>query len=392
MLRAWLVALLAIALQWDLPIALGPLTVYHNELLLAGLALGLPWALGPDWRARVLPWFLAALPLGLWVLAHAPNVGMAEALKGALRAAQFLLALALPPVLLRDAAERRLAWKAFFVVLAFSSLWALAQSMAGPGSALNVGREVELIHGFQAAAAGMGHHNQLGAFLASAVTASAALLLAGREKGWAWTGLGVAVVALLCSYSRGAWLGAALAAGFLLARAPRRWALAGLGAMVLALLLAWSWPGGAFRERLSSLTADSERDLHRSAILSAGEGHALWGLGPQGLDAAVQASAVTLGGGTPHLAFSEHAHNSWLQWGMTWGWPVLLLWLLALAPLWHSLRTGLLRSSPLAWGMLGALAAFGLQAYTDHLFLHARGAAVALVWGLLLAELQAEAA
>jgi O-antigen ligase len=390
--RGWLVALMALALQWDLPIALGPLTVFHNELLLAGLALSLPWALGPSWRSRALPWAWAALPLGLWLLAHAPSVGPGEALKAALRAAQLLLALALPPLLLREAAERRLAWRAFFAALAFSSLWALAQSAAGQGSALNAGREVELIHGFQAAAAGMGHHNQLGAFLASAVAALAALILAGRERAWAWPALGLALAALLCSYSRGAWLGAALAAGLLLARAPRRWALAVLAAAALALLLAWSWPGGAFRERLSSLTADSERDLHRSAILSASEGHGLWGLGPQGLDAAVRASAVERGGGSPHPAFAAHAHNTWLEWGLAWGWPVLALWLLALAPLWRALTAGLRRSTPLAWGLLGALAAFGLQAYTDHLLLHARGAAVALVWGLLLAELQSETA
>jgi O-antigen ligase len=370
-------------LQADWALGLGRLTVYHTELALLLLA-----ALG--WRRLGGAWPAAFAPLGLWILAHAFGPSSPwEAVKGLLRPLEFALALALPASGIRDARGLRFVMRAVFFAGILSCLWALAQAALGPGSALNQGRESEVIWGFQAAAAGMGHHNQLGAFLAAFLCLAAGAALAGVERPWALAALAFGAAALLASYSRGAWAGALLAFLMLVFLLPKKLRLAFLAAGALLLLAGLFGPSEAFRTRLGSLGRDPDRAAYLRAAWGLWDGHALWGWGTAGLHAALLGVAESLPlSPEARQAFSSHLHNSYLQFGLEWGAPALALGaLFFMAPAMAALKSA---SRPFGLALLAAMAAFFLQAATDLVALHARGMAVAFCWGLMLAGLRLE--
>jgi putative inorganic carbon (HCO3(-)) transporter len=374
-------------LQADWALPLGPLTVFHTELALAFL---MPLALAAPSRAGLRPWLLAFSPLGIWLLAHAalgPG-GPWEGIKGLLRAAEFAAALALPALLIRDKRALGLVLRTVFFTACLGSLWAIAQSVAGPGAPLNQGREIEVIWGFQAAAAGMGHHNQLGAFLAALLCLAWASWHSGLERPWALAALILGAAALLASYSRGAWVGAAAAGAVLVFLAPWRWRLALIGCGILLLLAGYFGPSEAFRTRLQGLGGDSDRAAHLRLAWGLWEGHQLWGWGTANLEIQLKSVAESLPlGAEARRAFSSHLHNSYLQQGLEWGAPVLLAWLLFfLKPLGEAWAR---RRSPFALALAAAMLAFFLQAATDLVTLHARGMAIAFCWGLMLAGLRA---
>src|SRR5262249_2488455 len=144
--------------------------------------------------------------LGLWHQAAGP------ALKALLRTAQLGAGLLLPALLLRGP-ERHFVAKAWLAGLLMTSLWALAQSALGPSHPLDAGREGEVFPGgFMAAAAGMGHHNQLGAALVAGLLFSLAALRVAALRAWAWPALLAGALAFLCTLSRGAWASFLLAA------------------------------------------------------------------------------------------------------------------------------------------------------------------------------------
>ena len=378
------------ALQVDIPLGAGRFTVYHNELLL-GLMLAV--AAGKAGRPELKAWLVAALPLLLIVSLHALVPGPAwDGLKAGLRVAEFVAALALPLLLIRSRAELSQALGLAELAVCFTSLWAILQSAAGPGAWINLGRESEVFGAFQAGAGGMGHHNQMAAFLIAALCLATASVMLGLHSGLSKASLALGLAALVCSYSRGAWAAALLALvplAMALSPLARRRLLMGL---LAGLLLVAFGPFHALHERLSKILADSNRIVYWSSAWSLWDGHSLWGWGVSGLDAEIKRIVA----GLPFTeagrhAFSFHLHNYYLQSGLSFGWPVWLAWAWLL---WlPSSRARLAFASKdqqkvaVALALFAALLAFGVQSFTDVLFIHARGMQVALCWGLLLAML-----
>jgi O-antigen ligase len=264
--------------------------------------------------------------------------------------------------------------------------------VAGPGAAINLGRESEIINGFQAAAAGFGHHNQMGAFFAGLLCLGLAAFFSGALPSLALAGIAASLVGLAVSYSRGAWAGAAFVSYFVVARSPARRPWVGILALAAVGLFAYFGPSAAFRERLANLFSDSNRIEHFRAVWKLWDGHAWWGWGSDGLDAQAKAVAATLAdlSDEGRAAFAHHLHNSYLQIGLSWGWPALLGWLI----FFYGARTRVAeawdhpRAKVWALGLVSAALAFALQAGTDFLLIHARGLAVSLAWGLMLAAMK----
>jgi O-antigen ligase len=394
-LAALVLGLLFCSLQFDWGLPFGSFTVYHNEVLLAGL---LPWAVwqarqSPLGRAELRAWCLAFLPLALWLLLHVAGPDSPwGALKGALRAAEFACGLALPCLMLQDKQDLGFALKVGALAATFTCLWALAQVLGGPGSPLNTGRELEFIHGFQAGAAGFGHHNQMGAFFVSALCLGVAAWSSGVDRAWSGLGILAALLGLLASFSRGAWAGAILALLCCLPLLPAkgRWVL--LGLMAGAALLALFGPSDALRQRAGSMAADPDRAEHFRAAWSLWQGHAWWGWGAEGLQAQAKVVAAGLEGVSAEgrASFASHLHNTYLQVGLSWGWPALLGWLLFLCLPLKRIWKGLAQPQTRTWALalLASMLGFMLQASTDVLIIHARGLAVSLCWGLMICGLR----
>lgn len=388
----WMAPAMALGIQallvWvDLPLQAGPLTIYHNEAYLAGLLVGATLS-GRLRGPRAARFALALAPLALvWaclgIWHHAP----AGALKGVLRAGQLVAGLLLPALLLRGR-ERHLVARVWLLGMSISALWALAQSIAGSTASLNAGRASEVFPGgFMAAAAGMGHHNQLGATLVAGLFLCFAALRARGLRSWAWAGLALGSAALVCTLSRGAWA-SLLLAGLLLSPLLKGkvrwmpWALAGA-----AVLLVLALPGNPIAQRARILFADSERGKVAALAMQL-QAQAPWlGHGPGWVHEHWGAAVQSLGFlPEPTAAFAMHPHNFYALQGLDGGllllgaWAVLVV--LALGWAWRSLA-----DPGRAWGLalLGALLAFGIQAFTDVPVVHARGLALSLAWGLMLA-------
>jgi O-antigen ligase len=378
-------ALAAWALLWDLPLSLGPLTIFSSEAVLLGLALG-AWArLG--WRPLLerSPRPLLGLSLAwvLWMGAHALSPGPVwGGIKGALRAGELCLGLALPLWL---GVSRRVIIAALGAAC-FAAAWGSLQSLLGPDSVLNAGRGVELIHGFQAGAASLGHHNQLGAYMAAALPLCAAFALTatGARRG-ALAVLVLLGAGLFASFSRGAWLGLGLGAVLAAAAWSWRWGLGLIAAISLALALAFWGPSDALHQRVASLGADSDRQFLAQQAWGLWDGHYAWGLGPGRIDRDWPARVQVPGRPDASQAFSAHLHNTYLQWAVEFGVLAALLPLALLA--WLMTRAWGLKGPARVWALalLAMSVAFILQAGTDVLTLHARGACLSLCWGLALA-------
>ena len=384
---AWALGLQALLVWVDLPLQAGPLTIYHNEAYLAGLLMGAAFSgrlRGPRAARFALafaPLALAWACLGVWH--HAP----AGALKGLLRAGQLAAGLLLPALLLRGR-ERDLVARLWIGGLILSALWALLQSAQGPSGAMNAGRSSEIFPGgFMAAAAGLGHHNQLGAALVAGLFLCAAALRTRHLRAWAWTGLLLGAAALVCTLSRGAW-GGLLLAGLLISPLLKGrarwipWALAGALALLVLLL-----PGNPVASRARILFSDTERGKVAALATQLEEQEPWLGHGPGWVHEHWGAAVQSLGFlPAPTAAFSMHPHDFYALQLLDGGLLLLSAWavlaLLALNWAWRGLEGPGRR-----WGLalLGALGAFGLQALVDVPVLHARGLELGLAWGLMLA-------
>lgn len=369
---------------------LGPLNIFAIEWALLGVLAGLAWRKLRGAELPVVPGELAwpALLLPLIALLHAFGPGPAgAALKDALRLGQFTAAMVLPAWLCRGR-KGRLALGAFALWAAAAAGLAGAQWVLGPGHPLNAGHEIEVLYGtWQATASFFQHHNQAAAaFVASLALATA---LAWQEPRWAWSALALLLsAALIATASRGAWVGVAVGILLALFKLPRRAALMAGAALILVAVLGLVFGGSALRTRISSLgKPQSDRAMiWQQGVAIAGPAWA-WGRGPGAVQAELPQRIAAIPGLDPQDSrqYASHLHSQWLQ-----AWVELgLLGLLA----WAFLLGALLRrawSAPSPWGpaLLVALTAFALQASTDLLTLHARGMAVALCWGLLLAQME----
>jgi O-antigen ligase len=400
-----LLGMLAVSLHFDLAIPVcGRLTFYQNEILLAILAiltLVMLWKSGR--AAELTPWILAFLPLTLWIGAHIPDYGAWESARALLRFGQFFLALSLVPLLLttRQALERGL--RIVFAAGCAACLWGLAQTAFPHSLFLNDGHLNNIVFHFMPGRAGMSHHNQWSAYLVAWLLLASACLARGFQRRWAIAALMLGAPALLFSYSRGAWLGILFGAAFLEPTLPRSmrkillWSVGILGTAAVIIVALGPQRGEGTAIALVNRCATLFKAENRSALyphlLQELRSHGSWGLGDKGFRQRLETLAQNLPiCAEERQALSAHAHNLYLQISLTWGWPALLGWFLALSPLtWAAYQA---RKTPgekiWALAIFAALAAFLLQSFTDVLLLHARGAAIALCWGFLIAFLNYE--
>ena len=173
----------------------------------------------------------------------------------------------------------------------------------------------------------------------------------------------------------------ALAAAIVL---PRRWAAGlSLGLALVVSLLAWG-PSDYLRHRLAAVADDGDRAQLLRVAWKLWDGDLVWGHGPGSIHRELTGQVLAPGRPDTDLAFHAHLHNTYLQWAVEFGLPAALLPLgLMVALAWMAWRRR--RVHP-AWAAaaLAVLCAFALQAGTDVLTLHARGAAISLWWGLIL--------
>ena len=330
------------------------------------------------------PLFLALTWLAWFALHVYPDGGLWGPAKGALRAGELLLGLALP--LWLGVNGRGLS--AALLAASLAAAWGLAQSWSGPGSWLNAGREAEVMGAFQAAAAGMGHHNQYGAYFAAALPLSLAAISVPRWRRGALACTLLCALALGASASRGAWLGLALGVLAALPLLGGRARAALLGAALVGTLVLAAGPFDALRTRARRAFDDPDRGHLAGVALQVWNGAWQWGRGPGAIARELPALAKMPGRPDAEQAFSAHLHNTYLQWAVEFGLMAALLPLALLA--WLALQAWKASGSAQAWGaaLLAMLAAFAFQAMTDVLTLHARGAALSLCWGMAWALLR----
>lgn len=167
------------------------------------------------------------------------------------------------------------------------------------------------------------HPNQLGALCAMAAPIAAALLFAARgvtRRVLAVAALGLILVALGLSLSRGAWLGAGLAFLLMLVtlrEARRLMAIITIPVVIVGIIV---WTAAAQRpeirvvgERARSFTTlspyDAREEIWAEAIRQIKE-DPLTGQGPGSFSVA----STRVGGGATTVR-ATHAHNIWLNWG-----------------------------------------------------------------------------
>jgi putative inorganic carbon (hco3(-)) transporter len=278
--RAWWgLMLLVVALPFDRPFELG-FTVYTLEGLLAAVLLG--WGAAQWQQRRRLSWdlLLASLPFLLALLLSVLNAhAFSSVMKQTLRWLEWLLAIWFASQALASAQEARWVAMGLVSMAALAAIFGLVQTAAGPQAGLNAGQGLFTLGqgSVMRAYSTFGHPNQFAAYLIVVIPMAFALVMgeAGAEQlrsRLAWGAvLGVLLVALACTYSRGAWLGAGVGyaiAVLLAVRWTRRTALraALLTAAAVALLAAavqfGPWPRlrAAVYTRLTSFVQPRQDD------------------------------------------------------------------------------------------------------------------------------------
>ncbi len=399
---AWVPAFLMLGVSADILVSAGGFHVYDNEWALAGAFAGAFVSPGRDrlW-ASVPPWMKwSFLPLALVIALHALWPGpLGASAKDLLRASELWLGMAFLFALDEGQAEGTL--KAFLAATAAFSAYGVAQTLAGPGSWINQGRQWEVFYGhIQAANSVFQHHNQFSAFLTAALPGCAAALGFKRLRAWALAALGLGLAGLACTFSRGSWVGLVAGLALFSWALPRRWRLGLLLCVAAGLALAYGLGDRAVKSRLFSILK-VEDQTDRITLTRLGfkiwEGKWLWGRGagvvhrelPGLVDDTVQSVRL-------RTMFSSHLHDFWLQESVELGLVGLLAWLaFFLAPWtlgWRRLWAGRGSPDPRLWWCLAlcvALTSFGVQSLTDLLLLHDRGLGLGLWWALeaRLAEL-----
>jgi O-antigen ligase len=408
------VALAVFMIPFDWPVNLGALTVYSNEWLLLGLGAG--WAarifLGRAWGRTVwsdffwaAPFLAAALLSGLNALHWAP------VFKQALRYAQmaFLAAYAAQAcVREKDVLENlRLIMGLGLAV----SLAGIVQSLAGPSAGFNAGREAfTLYDGKVMRAYGtLGHPNQLAAYLVlilPAAVVEAFLRRTWRERALPATAAAVMGLALLLTFSRGAWVGLALAGLLLFVfLVPRAWLWRGLAGLLVFLVLGYAGmklfpgPGSLVADRMHSMQHPEKEDsvnFRRVCLETAGKmfrTHPWLGFG-----AGEYTLNIRKHFDEKYYAWSaidKHIHNLYAQIAIETGllglagfflWLGYWLWI----P-WTRLQTlapGASRS--LLAACLAGVVAFFIHNHFDVLTVYARGTHAAMLMGLAMALARVE--
>jgi O-antigen ligase len=220
-----------------------------------------------------------------------------------------------------------------------------------------------------------------------------------------WLATGLLVAALVASFSRGGWVGAAiglLAMTIALGRAAARWTIAAIGAGALLLAL-----GGAsllpqpIAARLASLTRnvsifdassvevtdENFAVVERMAQLQAGwrmfAAHPLVGVGPGNYNAAYPDFVVV-----PWYASRGHAHNYYVHMAAEAGAFGMLAYLALLAGVsYQSLialrNTNAIFHHSIAVGCCGIIAAVAGHNLFENLHVLSMGIQLAAVWGLI---------
>jgi O-antigen ligase len=220
-----------------------------------------------------------------------------------------------------------------------------------------------------------------------------------------WLATGLLVAALVASFSRGGWVGAAvglLAMTIMLGRRAARWVVAilGAGALLLAISAAGLLPQ-PIAARLASMTQSisifdagsvqvTDQNfavVERMAQLQAGwrmfAAHPLVGVGPGNYNAAYSDFAVV-----PWYASRGHAHNYYLHMAAEAGAAGALAYLALLAGVSYQGVTALRHANrsfrhSIVIGCCGIIAATAGHDLFENLHVLSMGIQLAAVWGLI---------
>lgn len=407
--RAWWgLMLLVLALPFDRPFELG-VTVYTLEGLLAAVLLG--WG-AAQWRRRGrLSWdlLLAGFPFLLVLLLSGLNAhAVLPALKQTLRWLEWVLAVWFASQALRSAREARWIAMGLVTMAGLAAVAGLAQTAAGPQAGMNAGLELFTLGqgAVMRAYSTFGHPNQFAAYLIVVIPVAFILAAQAGPGRWAWAAaLAVLSAALVCTFSRGAWLGALFGYGMtvvLAARWTRRTAFrAVLLSLAVAALLAavfhfGPWPAlrAAAYARLNSYVTPGQddsahfRQVCMQTAVSMARKHFWLGFGAGEYDRNIRGYFDE----TYYAweAINKHLHNLYLQVLVETG----VLGLASFLALLAYYLTVLVRSGrvlPGGWERLlvGAALAASLAFFVHNLFdvltAYGRGLPLALTLGLGLA-------
>lgn len=296
-------------------------SISASNILLGLAVLALPWSLRgrrEDW-ARAAPLLLAAGLYALWLVGSiAASFDPWTSLSG-LRELFTLSALLLAPGLVRGEAEVRRLVDGLIAAAALLACAGLAQYLVGYG---DIDRR---IHGPFA------HYMTFSGFLLICdLLLMVRLLVVGRgvrsggRWGWRWIALVPINVALLGSYTRGAWVALVVSVTVLvLIRAPKL-LLAYFPVGVLIVLLT---PVPLVRRMLSITNLQDPSNYDRICMLEAGltmvKERPLFGLGPEMVE---RRYPIYRAPTAPRFEV-PHLHNSFLQLAAERGIPTLLAYL-----------------------------------------------------------------
>ncbi|NTV53514.1 MAG: hypothetical protein HGA76_10965, partial [Candidatus Firestonebacteria bacterium] len=214
---AWRKPALSVALvifmnPFDWPVAVGPLTVYSNELLLTGLFLGwltqLAWNRG--WKKVAWPDLVWALPYTAALLFSSANAAYApDVFKQTLRFAEMALLAAWVAQACKVERDTLDNLRLLIGMGLISALVGLVQTAQGPQAALHAGQGLlTLYQGAVLRAYGtFGHPNQLAGYLILILPVTAVEVLnrsPWRARLFPGLSLLVMAAALLLTFSRGA--------------------------------------------------------------------------------------------------------------------------------------------------------------------------------------------
>lgn len=326
-----------------------------SNILLGLTVLSLPWT-----RRRGVPWAALAplcIPLGLYVLFLAGSVVASYDPRTSVRGLTEIFTLStllLAPLLVRDERRLRLVVDVLIGVAALLACAGLAQYLYGYG---DIDRRIR---------GPFSHYMTFSGFLLVAdLLLLAAMVYAGRWRSlWRWGALAVINVALIGSYTRGAWVALAVAITVLvLARAPRLFALY-VPAAVLLVALA---PVPLLHRVISITDLRDPSNYDRLCMLEAGlamvRERPLFGLGPELVE---RRYAIYRSPSAPRYEV-PHLHNNLVQLAAERGLPALAsylgLTLASAAVAWRLFRREGGRRGPRAdlyVGVLLALLAFNL--------------------------------
>ncbi len=326
-----------------------------SNILLGLTILSLPWT-----RRRTVPWGLLApltVPLGLYVLFLAGSVAASYDPGTSVRGLTEIFTLStllLAPLLVRTERQVRLAVDVLIGVAALLACAGLSQYLYGYG---DIDRRIR---------GPFSHYMTFSGFLLVAdLLLLASMVYTGRWRSpWRWAALAVINVALIGSYTRGAWLALAVTLTVLvLLRAPRLLLLYAPAAVLLVALA----PVPLLHRVVSITDLRDPSNYDRLCMLEAGfamvRERPLFGLGPELVE---RRYAIYRSPSAPRYEV-PHLHNNLVQLAAERGLPAMASYLAltfaSAAVAWRLFRSEGGRRGPRAdlyVGVLLALLAFNL--------------------------------